>query len=308
MAIFAKTFPLLAAKAIYYCQQVISNTFTSNTLFQVPHSLHHFLILTLIVSLGLGVLSFFVQLVKTYGLIQRLLTKKVSVPRKIHKTVTLLNLSNKVYVIKDNNLFSLCFGILSPRIIITTALVSSLTQKELEAVLLHEQAHMQNRDPLKILLGKTVTSMFFFLPIFSEFNRNMTATNELAADQWAITSQKGTIFLRGALKKILSRPQVAFATVPAISNTDYLEIRIHRLVNPALKQNFRISWKSIITSLVFLIVSIFVVQMPVSALSMENHKEKSSYFVCSSNNSCQQECYNRAQLSPVITPTNYGKK
>lgn len=303
VAIFAKIFPLPAAKAIYYCQQVISNTFTSNTLFQVPHSLHHFLILMLIISLGLGALSFLVQLIKTYSLIQRLLTKKVHIPQRVQKTIASLNLGRKVYVIKDNNLFSLCFGVLSPRIIITTTLAFSLTQKELEAVLLHEQAHMQNRDPLKILLGKTVTSMFFFLPIFSEFNRNMNVTNELAADQWATASQKGTSFLRGALKKILSKPQVTFATVPAISNPDHLEIRIHKIVENRSKYSPRISLTSITTSILFFIFSWFLLQTPVHAFQMDQ-AASSSYFLCSSENSCSEKCEYNAQTSTISNPTH----
>jgi len=303
IAIFAKTLPLTAAKAIYYCQQFISNTFTSNTLFQVPHSLHHFLILSLLVSLGLGILSFFIQLIKTYSLTRKLLIKKVTIPKRFQKTIDTLGLSSKVCIIRDDNLFSLCFGILSPRIIITTELAFSLKQKELEAVLLHEQAHMQNRDPLKILLGKTVASMFFFLPIFSEFNRNMTANNELAADQWAITSQEGTMFLRRALKKILSRPQVAFATVPAISNPDNLEIRIHKIVNNSSKYSPRISITSIATSILFFIFSWFLLQTPVYAFQM-GQSTQSSYFVCSSENSCSQKCEHNAQASTISSPNH----
>ncbi|MEK7534489.1 MAG: M56 family metallopeptidase [Patescibacteria group bacterium] len=301
VAIFAKTLPFFAAKAIYYCQQFISNTLTSNTLFQIPHTLHHFLILALIVSLVLGILSFSVQLVKTHGLLTRLLAKRVGIPNNIQRTIAFLGLGGKVYLIKDDNLFSLCFGIVSPRIIITTALVYSLTNKELEAVILHEQSHVQNHDPFKILLGKTVTSMFFFLPIFSQLNKNMNATSELVADQWAITAQRGTMFLRGALKKILSRPQVTFATVPAISNPDNLEIRISKLTNKTVQRGSGISLASIITSLLFLLLSWFILRTPVSVFSMEHSKEP-SYFLCSSDNACSEQCAHNAQMSPVSSP------
>jgi len=296
VGLLIKTFPLFAAKAIYYCQQ-----FISTTLFQIPHFLHYLVILALAIALGIGVLSFLVQLVKTDRLRKRLLAKKASVPEEVQKTLIPLGLADKVDLIKNNNLFSLCFGILSPRIIITTGLVSTLTQKELEAVLLHEQAHMKNFDPLKILLGKTATSMFFFLPIFREFNRNMNATNELIADEWVITSQKETTFLRRALKKILSRPHTAFATFPAVSNPDYLEIRIRRIVNAPVKYNPSISLISILTCLMFFVVSWVLLQTQVYAFQT-NQSTEPSYFLCSSESSCSDQCQQSAQTSRITSP------
>lgn len=295
IALFTKTLPLFLAKVVYFCQEL-----ATKTLFQIPHTLPDIIIFILSSAIVLGILSFLVQVGKTHRLVKRLLLKRISLSEKVEKIITRLGLKNKVYVVEDENLFSFCSGIFSPSIIITTGLISSLNDKELEAVFLHEKAHLQSRDPFKIILGKTISWVFFFLPIFSELNKNIVATNELLADRFVIKSQQDTAFLRGALKKILMEPQVTLATVPAIANPDYLEIRIHRLVNPALKQSFRISWKSIATSLLFFILSVFVLQTPVSAFSTENHKEH-SYFICSSDNACRQECQTNVSRSDVTT-------
>lgn len=294
-----KTLPLTASKALYFCQQ-----FISNTILQIPHSFYHVLIMTLITALTLGALSFLVQLYKTHKLLKGLLIKKAAIPRKIRKIIIPLGLETRLCLIKDSNLFSFCYGVLSPRIILTTALVSSLTDQELKAVLLHEKSHMKNLDPVKVLLGKTVASMFFFLPIFAELNKNIVATNELLADRFAINAQKNTSFLRGALKKILSEPQVAFATASAISNPDHLEIRIQHIVNPSLSSKLPLSFWSITTSLLFVIASWFILQTPVQAFQIAGETDQ-AYFMCSSvDTRCHNQCEQTTQSSTIQKPAD----
>ncbi len=289
-AIFAKTLPLFAAKVIYYCKQLFSST-----VFQIPHLLGIVIVSLLVTALMLGILSFLIQLFKTNMLLKKLLLRRVIMPKRVWKIIFPLGLGNNVYLVNDKNLFSFCAGIVLPRIIITTGLVESLTNKELEAVFLHEQAHLQSRDPLKIILGKTLASMFFFLPIFSQLNRNMNATNEILADRFVLNSQRGTIYLRGALKKILRTPQVALATVPGIASPDHLEIRIRRLMNPTIQHSFRVSLLSIFTSLVFLTLGLLFLQAPVSAFQTQ-HSAYPSYFLCSADNACSRECQDNSKF------------
>lgn len=303
-ALLVKLFPLVSTKTFYFCQQ-----FISQTLFQIPHPVQNTFLIALIIALILGSLSFFIQVVKTKRLVKALIKKRVVLPQRVEKMATSLGLKEKVYILEDTNCFSFCAGILHPRILITTALVAALSDKELESVFLHEKAHIRNFDPLKMVFGKTVSWLFFFLPIFSEINKNMQATSEILADRFVTSFQKDDIYLRSALKKILMTPQMNFAFTPAIANTDYLEIRIHRLVNPGIRQGFRVSWKSIGTSILFFLLMMFVLQAPVSAFHMENSQE-TAYFMCSSDNACKQECQHTVQTSSVASPEQlfYPKK
>lgn len=294
--LLVKLFPLVSAKTLYFCQQ-----FISHTLFQIPHPVQNTFLIALIIALALGSLSFLIQVVKTKQLVKSLMRKRVALSQRAEKMTISLGLEGKVYALEDTNYFSFCAGILHPRILITTALVASLNDKELESVFLHEKAHIRNFDPFKIVFGKTISWLFFFLPIFSEINKNMQATSEILADRFVTSFQQDDMYLRNALKKILMTPQMNFATVPAIANPDFLEIRIHRLVNPTVSQRFHISWISIGTSILFFLVMMFLLQTPVSAFHMENSKEE-SYFMCSSDNACSQECRHAAQTSSVSTP------
>jgi len=296
VAVFVKTFPLLAAKTLYFCQQ-----FISNNLFQISHTIPATLLLTFITALILGSLSFFIQVWKTKRLVRRLLKHRISLSKKAENIATSLGIAKKVYIVKDKNMYSFCAGILQPKILITTTLASSLSNRELEAVFLHEKAHIKNHDPLKLLFGKTVSWLFFFLPVFSQLYKNMEGTNELLADHWTIAKQEEATFLRGALKKILAVPQLKIATVPAVANPDHLEIRIQRIVNPKAKHNFGISSLSIITSSLFIILSWVVLQTPVGAFHSEDSSQP-SYFLCSADNACRQECNFNAQKSAISNP------
>ena len=296
VALLGKTFPLITAKTLYFCQQ-----FLASTLFQIPRAFPNILISAIVFASVLGVLSFFIQLHKTRGLWRRFAPQMIVLPQRLQKIIAILHLKNKVCIVDDVNLFSFCVGLFFPRVIISTGLARSLSNKELEAVLLHEQAHIQNYDPLKMVFGKTIASMFFFLPIFQELYKNMITGNEILADNWTIQIQQTSIFIKGAMKKILVAPQISIVGVAAISNPDSLEVRIYRLVNPNIKHNFYLSWRSIVTTILFLVLGVLLVKTPVNAFQLE-HSSEPSYFLCSGDIMCGEQCQHNAQVATVTSP------
>lgn len=298
VAVLNKVFPLFVSKGLFLCQKIISNI-----MFEIPNSIPGAFVLAIGAVLGIGLLSFLLQLGRTHLLVRKLFANKVNIPKKLVNEIASLELTGKVILIKDKNLFSFCYGIFSPHIVLTTALLKSLTDKELEAVLLHEQSHLISRDTFKVLIGKTFSSMFFFLPIFRELHKNTETVNELLADQWVIGHQERSTFLRGALKKILSSPQLNFATVSNATGPDYFEIRIHRLVDPGVKYKSFISLKSLITSMIFIFLSWFLLVTPVNAFHMDT-QSNSDYFLCSEDQSCPNQCHSYLKKRETYIPSN----
>lgn len=296
IALINKTFPLFTSKTLFLCQK-----FISDVMFELPHSLPTALALTIGVVLGTGLLSFLLQLLRTHFLLRKLLRKRVEIPKDLIKVMATLGLTDKIILVNDHSLSSFCGGLFSPLIVVSTGLIEALTDKELEAVLLHEQSHLLSRDPLKVLLGKTFSLMFFFLPIFGELHKNVEAVDELLADQWTINRQQESTYLRQALKKILATPQLNLNMVANVSGPDFLEIRIHRLVNPEMKHKFRFSLVSMITTILFFVVSWFLLQTPVSAFHMDTRAD-STYFLCSIDHACSNQCRhdpNKLTYAPV---------
>lgn len=285
IALLYKIFPLFTSKALYLCQKLFSNI-----MLDVPRSFTNTFLLIMGVILGIGFFSLLLQLIKTRTFLRRLLVKRIKISSPLARILERLGLTNKVILVRNRNLFSFCYGIFSPSIVISTDLVKSLTSKELEAVLLHEQSHLMSRDPVKVLLGKTFSSMFFFLPLLRELYKNTEAVNEMLADQWTIGHQESSVFLRSALKKILAKPQLSIAAVSHASGPDYFEIRIHRLINPGIKHQFRLSLGSLVTTFLFILISWFFLQAPVSAFHM-GPMDNSTSLLCSMEQSCSEQCH-----------------
>jgi Zn-dependent protease with chaperone function len=54
-----------------------------------------------------------------------------------------------------------CAGLLAPRVYVSTAAVASLRPEELGAVLAHEGHHARLRDPLRVLVARTLSDALF---------------------------------------------------------------------------------------------------------------------------------------------------
>lgn len=120
---------------------------------------------------------------------------------------TPLILDNDVLIVRDQTPFACCFGLRRPRIYISTGLLTLLSDSELEAVLLHETYHCRSYDPLRTLIIDVVATMFFFLPVVSEWRKWQQAYTELQADCFAI-QHRGRLPLASALYKLLTHSGV----------------------------------------------------------------------------------------------------
>src|SRR5437588_2431038 len=57
-----------------------------------------------------------------------------------------------------------CAGYLRPRVYISTGALRRLSTEEFRAVLAHERHHAVRRDPLRLLVARTLADALFFLP------------------------------------------------------------------------------------------------------------------------------------------------
>lgn len=79
-------------------------------------------------------------------------------------------------------------GILSPMILLPTAVVSGLTPGQLQALLLHELSHVRRFDPLVNLLQRLIEAMLFFHPAVWLVSRHVRIERELAADDMVLAA------------------------------------------------------------------------------------------------------------------------
>lgn len=91
-------------------------------------------------------------------------------------------------------------GLWRPRIVVTTALLQTLTEDEFCAVLHHELYHLRRRDPMKTLLARALRDGLGWVPAVAASAAAYALVCELAADAAALRRSPAAT-LRSALLK-----------------------------------------------------------------------------------------------------------
>lgn len=130
----------------------------------------------------------------------------------------------RVDVVAAARPFAFVHGLIRPRICISTGLVDRLSEPELAAVLHHEGWHVARRDPLRLLLVRTVGAALAAVPPVARAVELYLVTVEIAADRHAVVAMGDPRWLAGALVKVAVSPVAA----PAFEG--HAEARIAALV------------------------------------------------------------------------------
>lgn len=181
--------------------------------------------------LGRAAVSLIRQLGATRHFMQSLPAREQALPADLRRLAMDLEIVNRLDLIRDTRAYSFCYGLLHPRICVTTGLLSLLDKTELRALLLHECHHLQQRDPLRILVGEVLADAMGILPIVPALWRRYRVAQEVAADQAAIAGCGTDVPLSSALLKLLTAERGP-ERVPAAVGVSFsvTEERIARLV------------------------------------------------------------------------------
>lgn len=120
-------------------------------------------------------------------------------------------------------------GLLRPTVFVTQGAEHSLSKAQLRAALLHEEAHILNRDVLWRLLLRAIGSAFAFLPWVARAVETETLRTECEADEYAIRGGALRHELFEAIAAATAPP--ARAVVAGVAGGD-IELRLTRLVHP----------------------------------------------------------------------------
>lgn len=187
------------------------------------------MLLPLIVSVGRGAGAGARQLIRTQQLL-RLLTwlPRSAIPANLQSIAHALGIGGQIEVVRDAHPRAFCYGLLRPRIAVTTGLLGVLADDELEAVLRHERHHLQRRDPLRTLLWTIVDAACWRA---QDESAEPHLQRELAADRAVIAAGQRQPLAR-ALLKLLSHPRQNDHTASnlAISGLTVTDARIDQLV------------------------------------------------------------------------------
>ncbi|KXG10008.1 M56 family metallopeptidase [Anoxybacillus rupiensis] len=122
--------------------------------------------------------------------------------RTQHMNVKYPELGNRILVIKNEEFIALTIGFIKPKIVLSTFVIEHFSEAELRAILFHEQFHAMQRDPLKLMLIKTVSEQLGYIPLIKHLAQYYRISRELLADQHAMRKMKNSTPLGNVLLKV----------------------------------------------------------------------------------------------------------
>jgi len=181
----------------------------------------------------LGAASWLVSLAR----VTRALVVSARFNRACHETGcdTLLQgeSSQAVIVERDAPLLALA-GIFRPRLLVSQAVLRSLSAEELELALQHENAHRTSRDNLKRLFLLLSPAPIPFLRGFSSIERRWAQFSEWAADDEAVRGDSHrALSLAAALVRVArmgAAPRLSFLHTSLCADDHDLSARVERLL------------------------------------------------------------------------------
>lgn len=118
-----------------------------------------------------------------------------------------------VRLVADAAPAAFCAGWLRPSVFLSTGALGALSLDERTAVLAHEAHHVRRRDPLRLLVARSLGDGLFFLPAVGRLADRYASLAELAADEAAERATGGRKALASALLAFDAHPHHAVVGV-----------------------------------------------------------------------------------------------
>lgn len=155
-------------------------------------------------------------------------------------------------------------GIHNVAIVLPEDLENQLTDAQLQAVLIHELAHVIRRDNLLALLQAWVSAIFWWNPLLRLLNTKANIAREQICDDFVRKSMSQTIAFSEALVKVAEfcvYGRVIPATTTLLDDSQQLPVRLRRLnclerdTNPQLTKRALNRWLIVVLSCIgFLVI------------------------------------------------------
>lgn len=210
-----------------------------------------------------GTATLALQLWKTRRHLRHLAPLLHPMPQRLGRLAEELGIGRQVAFVASDQPFAFCGGYWRPQVWVSAGLLAFLDDQELAAVLRHEAHHLQQRDPLRLLVVRTLREALFFLPAVRLLSGCYEVEQEISADRAA----GDMLRLASALHKLLVLdPDQSRPNRVALSGLNVTETRIRRLIQP--ESGLRVTWcrPSVIVSLAVVLIVLGVALAPTTQL------------------------------------------
>lgn len=170
----------------------------------------------------------YVQIIRKYGL------SKIDIDSRIYinKTSLYLGIKRKVKIwVSDLVSSPVTIGFLKPIILVPMAAINQLSTDQLEAVLLHELAHIKRNDYFINLIINFIQTLLYFNPFVTAFRKIIEFERERSCDDLVLQFQYKSEEYASALLTLEKVNQTQkFLVLPASGNKNDLRNRIEKIL------------------------------------------------------------------------------
>jgi beta-lactamase regulating signal transducer with metallopeptidase domain len=170
-------------------------------------------------------------------------TQKIAVDWRlfVQKTAVQLGINRKVQILLSETIHTpLTIGFLKPLILIPVASINHLTVDQLEAVILHEMAHIKRHDYLVNIVLSVVELSLFFNPFTQLLSKTIKKERENSCDDWVLQFQYNATTYAAALLQIAYLQAAPVLAMTAAGDKKVLLERVKRMIDQKENQfNYR---------------------------------------------------------------------
>lgn len=188
------------------------------------------------------------QNLRTQGL------QKIDVDWKlfVKQTAAYLGIKKEVRIFLSEQVTTpLTIGFLKPVILVPLASLNHLSTEQMEAVLLHELAHIKRMDYLLNIALSIVETILFFNPFTQLISNTIKKEREHSCDDWVLQFQYNAATYASALLQIAVLQNTPAVAMTAVNKKNDLLSRVRRMVDT---KNNRFNYRNQLISLLLITI------------------------------------------------------
>lgn len=244
MLVYYVTYPFLFQNKAFFLSQFC--------LFELQKHMRELSILRIMIA---GLLLFTVIIMskriwKQFFYSKRLKRNLVSITRK----------GKQVYVLSTLQITAFTIGLFRPKIVISEGMFQAFSEEEIDAIVLHEEYHQKNRDPLKLFFFTLLAEGMMYIPILKGMLQRYHVYQELSADKYAMQKMKSSFELGSALLKLIKIKTMENQCITASFAKTAINLRIEQVLNEkVVKLNIPLHTNSVYVTLGLFCMSIVLI-------------------------------------------------
>ncbi|UYX54164.1 M56 family metallopeptidase [Bacillus thuringiensis] len=181
--------------------------------------------------------------------------------KKLQKVIfPFIRKGKQIYILPTMEVTAFTIGLFRPKVVMSEGILQTFSEKEIDAIVFHEEYHQNNLDPLKLFCFTLLAEGMMYIPILKGLLQRYHTYQELAADKYAMQKMKSSFELGSALLKLIKIKTMENQCITASFAKTAINLRIEQVLNEkAIKLNIPLHTNSVYVTLGLFCMSIVLI-------------------------------------------------